>query len=112
MPANYTYEGDGIVTTHGYAIVKKKSYINYKWGENSILFVKSKAIKGCLEKVCIKKVIINYGPNTYNKVIPLYQDTLNSLWNENDLIEELDAKNLALEYWQTLEQIYQQQEWQ
>jgi len=106
----YNYEGDGLITTHGYATTKKKNYIKYKWGENSILFVKNKALKGCLEKVCIKRAIINSGAQNYNQVVSLYQDTLNSLWNENDLIEEAEAKSLALAYWQTMEQLYQQQE--
>jgi hypothetical protein len=106
----YTYQGNGTITTHGHARTSKKIYISYKWGENSILFVKSKALKGCLEKVCIKSAIINSNAKTFNQVAIIYKDTLNSLWNESDLIEEEEAKSLALAYWKIMEELYQQQE--
>ena len=35
-----------------------------------------------------------------SSVIPIYQDTLNSLWNENELVIEQDARDFAIAYWE------------
>jgi hypothetical protein len=94
------YVGSGIARFGGCAKTTKTVYIGYKWGENSILYVKYKAQKGILETVAIKRVLLNGGKKTFNKIIPIYQDTLNSLWNENDLILAEEARSLALDYWQ------------
>ena len=67
---------------------------SYKWAENTIhlyeigdvLYSKSKALRGFLEKVVIK-----------NTIFPIYVDTLNSLWNEEDLISFSQANSLVLE---------------
>lgn len=98
------YVGSGGARTGGCAITHRMVYINYRWGENSVVYAKHKALKGILEKVAIKRVILNQGPKTFNQVVPIYQDTLNSLWNENDLIIESDARELALSYWERREQ--------
>jgi len=97
------YTGSGGVTTGGCALTSRYVYITYKWGENSVLYVKHKAVKGILERVAIKRVILNSGPKTGNQVIPIYQDTLNSLWNEDDLLIEEHARDLALMYWEIRE---------
>ena len=61
--------------------------------------VKFQTEKGIIERIAIKRVLLNSGPKTFNKIIPIYQDTLNSLYNENELILEADARALALQYW-------------
>ena len=73
-------------------------YFEYKWGENSIVYVKDKARRGILERVAIKRVVLNSGPKTYDKIIPVYVDTLNSYWNEDDLILEDEARDLISDY--------------
>ena len=100
---NYNYIGNGGSKTGGCALTYRAVYIPYKWGENSILYIKHKAAKGTLERVAIKRVILNKGPKTGNQIVPIYQDTFNSLWNENDLLLEEDARNLALKYWELRE---------
>lgn len=95
----FSYVGSGTVYTKGCAVTKKITYIQYKYGENSIVYVKYKAEKGIIERIAIKRVLLNSGPKTFNKIIPIYEDTLNSLYNEDDLILEEDAKALALAYW-------------
>lgn len=97
---NYSYVGSGTIKTGGCAIVEKYAFVEYKWGEGSVLYVKSKAEKGVIERVVIKRVILNSNAKTFLKIIPIYQDTLNSLWNENDLIIECDATTLATSYWE------------
>lgn len=100
MSVTYSYTATGGATFNGCAATEKITYINYRWGENSVLYVLAKAQKGILEQVAIKRVILNSGRKTFNQVIPIYQDTLNSLWNENDLILEADARTLAAAYWE------------
>ena len=97
------YTGSGGIKIGGCAKTKKTDNIICKWSKNSILYVKYKASKGVLEKVAIKRVLLNSGLKTYNQVVPIYQDTLNSLWNEDDLIVAEEAYNLVLVYQQKKE---------
>jgi hypothetical protein len=92
------YTASGGAKTGGCALASRHVYITYKWSENSILYARHKAVKGILERVAIKRVILNSGPKTGNQIVPIYQDTLNSLWNESDLIIEEEARDLALAY--------------
>jgi AAA+ ATPase superfamily predicted ATPase len=99
----YNYFSSGKIKVGGCAKTQRSIYVHYKWGENSIVYLKYKAQKGILEKIAIKRVILNSGPKTYNKIISIYQDTLNSLYNESDLITETEARSLAITYWETQE---------
>lgn len=91
----YKYYGSGIIQTFGCARIEKDIYVLYKWGERSVVFLKPKALKGVLEKVAVKKVYLNFKLGRYT---PIYQDTLNSLYNEEELISEVEARSLAQEY--------------
>jgi hypothetical protein len=104
----YEYIGSGSVKTKGCADTSRHVFITYNWSENSILFVKKKAMKGILEKIAIKRVILNV-KNGFS-VIPIYQDTLNSLWNENDLLIEQDARDFAIAYWEQQREINAEKE--
>lgn len=98
----YHYLSSGTIKTGGCAKTGKKLYLTHKFSENSIVYLKFKAKKGVLERIAIKKVILRAGPKSYNTVVPLYQDTLNSLYNEEDLISELEARTIAVEYWENV----------
>jgi len=76
--------------------------INYphKWSVGDILFSKQKALIGQFEKVAIKEVRLIMNANTFGKMIFIYVDTFNSLWNENDLIQEYDALLIAKMYYE------------
>jgi hypothetical protein len=91
----FYYDCSGTVNISGCSRMEKNIYIFYKWGERSVVYIKPKAIKGILEKIAVKKVILN---NKNNKYIPIYQDSLNSLYNESELISELEARNYAQDY--------------
>lgn len=91
----YYYYGSGSIDTFGCAKVQKEIFVLYKWGERSVVYVKPKALRGILEKVAVKKVLLNYYLGKYT---PIYQDTLNSLYNESELISEYEARDLAQEY--------------
>jgi hypothetical protein len=57
---------------------------------------KDKAMHGILEKITIKNLY-------FTTVTTLYKDTYNTLWNENELLDQADAVALAIAYWETLE---------
>ena len=95
------YTATGGVSIFGCATIKHYDYYNYLYGENSIVFLRHKAVRGVLEKIAIKKVILkqgakgwnNYG--TYGKIHPLYQDNLNTYYNEEELCTHQEAVELA-----------------
>jgi len=76
--------------------------INYphKWSPGDILFSKQKALLGQFEKVAIKQVRLIMNAGTAGKMIFIYVDTFNSLWNEYDLIQEYDALLIAKMYYE------------
>ena len=80
------------------AIGTRKLRITYKFAKGSILFSCKKAQKGVMEILAIKDVQLINNESTYNQWIALYVDSLNGLWNEDELCTETDAKQLALDY--------------
>ena len=76
-----------------------KNY-TYKWRPGDILFSKQKAMVGEFEKVAIKDVRIVMNKETLGQVVFIYVDTLNSLWNESDLVQEYDALLIAKMYYE------------
>lgn len=67
-------------------ISNKEVTIEPLWNINDVLYIKLRAQQGVLERVCIKRIVTN---TNY-----LYIDTLNTLWNEDELISEEDALDL------------------
>lgn len=65
---------------------------------NSIVCLKYKAVKGVLEKIAIKEVMLRSGLKTGGQIIPVYKDTLNSLYNEEELCTHEEALDLIAEY--------------
>lgn len=91
----YVHPNSGIVVVSGCARVERRIFVNYKWGERSVVFLKYKAEKGVMEKIAVKKVILNFKLGSYT---PVYMDNLNSLYNEEELINEEQAKTLVQLY--------------
>ena len=89
------YAASGKIHFFGCGLYRKKLNVYYKWAEGSILFSKQKAMKGRLEEIYIKTVLLN---RSYNQIIPIYKDSYNSLWNEEDLVEESDAISLIQDF--------------
>lgn len=94
----FNYVGSGVVKIRGCSEVSGKFYYVTKFGERSPAYVKQKAIKGIIEKVVIKQVILQRSPKTYNQIVWLYKDTFNGLWNESDLLTHQEALDLATAY--------------
>lgn len=97
---SFTYDAGGAVAIGGCASFDKYVYVEYKWPLNSLLFSKDKARKGIMELVAIKRLFVNNNTKTQRQPVKIYQDTHNGLWNERDLIEEEEARTLALAYWE------------
>jgi hypothetical protein len=96
------YTAIGGISIFGCARIKHSAYYVYKYGENSIVFLRNKAAKGNLEKIAIKKVILQSSHKTGGQIVPLYQDTLNSYYNEEELCTHKEAVDLAIAYYETL----------
>jgi len=72
--------------------------ISYRWAIGSILFSCAKANKGVLEMVVIKNIMLN---NTkFGQIVPIYVDTYNWYWNEEELCIESVARANAISYLQ------------
>lgn len=106
----YTYEGDGTIKVQGSAKVWRKIYYYYEYQKykiaknqpkfkgNDAVYEKKAARKGILKKVIIDQIILNNNKKTYYKDATIYQDILNSLYMEEELITLEEAKAIALEY--------------
>ena len=72
----------------------------HKWSVGDILFSKQKAMVGQFEKIAIKEVRLIMNNSTFGKMVFIYVDTFNSLWNEWDLVQEYDALIIAKMYYE------------
>jgi len=72
----------------------------HKWSPGDVCFFKNAAMKGNLEKIVVKQVKVISKKYTNGAVIFLYIDTLNGLFNEEELISEYDALLLAKQYYE------------
>lgn len=104
---DFTYTASGSANIGGCSRYKLAEYVYYAFGIGSVVYSKPKALKGVFEKIVIKNVRF---PKTYFKasrksvcrsctLSPLYIDTLNAYWNEEELVTYDDAKVLAEEYY-------------
>ena len=62
--------------------------------EGDIVFNVAKARRGILEKIVVKQVRRITSRRTLGQRVALYQDTLNWLWNEYDLVPYEEAVEL------------------
>jgi len=92
---SYTYIPNGQIDIKGCSENKRSIFVFYKWGERSVVYVKPKAIRGILERIAVKRVIMNFKLGKYP---PIYVDNLNSLYNEDELISETEAKGIVRDY--------------
>lgn len=83
----------------GFAI-KKNFYSLFLVGDKA--YVRQKARLGKLEKVVIKKLLIDSKTNYRYLPTPLYVDTLNRIWEESELTTKENAKDIALIYWKNI----------
>ncbi len=95
---DFYYEASGKLITCSHGSYEQSWFIVTLFKPRDVAWIRKKAMIGLLRNVAIKSV----------KLIPeskypdniLYKDTYNSLWNENDLIDETTAIAMATAYWQ------------
>jgi hypothetical protein len=80
-------------------------YLYYAFAIGSILYSKKKAMNGKYERICIKDVRFSRAEINAMRLVakgwysvPLYIDTLNGYWNEEELVNYDDATNLIWDY--------------
>jgi len=101
--ADFEYIGSGGAETLGCAEYSMQVYYTYAFEVGSIVYLKHKAKKGILERVAIKRIFIRQNKATWGQPIFIYQDTLNSLYNEADLVTHQQAVDLTLIYHENIQ---------
>jgi len=94
----YDEMGSGGMIVSGCMAFSHVHYVITTYGPGDMLYNVHKARKGILEKIVIKKPRVVQSAKTYGLAISLYVDTLNALWNEDDLVTYDEAVDLATDY--------------
>lgn len=100
--ADFIYEGSGSIIVNNPCCPKygfRKNFI-YKFKVGDTPYIKYRAQMGKLEKVTIKTVKILGGAFSYDQMKVIYIDTYNFLYNENELIWDTLAVELAKEWYE------------
>ena len=89
----FNYTSYGNININGCSAVSKSENFLSKYQQGDKVWLYYKAKQGILESVVIKELRVLGGGFSYNKVVSIYVDTYNFLYNEDELI----PLNLALE---------------
>lgn len=98
----HTYYGGGKVVVLGSAKQFRRLYFYHKYDRYStgrfrgkdIAYLKSAALKGKLEKIVIEKVYLKNTTKTLHKNVNFYEDKLNTLYREDELLTLKEAENI------------------
>jgi hypothetical protein len=77
-----------------------KRLLSVLFVEGDRAWLKYEALRGRVRSVWIKKLKVVSGLSTLGKPVVIYYDNLNAVFNEEDLITNSDAVNIALAYHQ------------
>lgn len=97
---NYSYTGGGTLIFNSCTKYRYLKAFLYKWLPGQIVYYKPKAEIGKLEKIVVKSVQLVKNASTNGQVVFMYIDTMNSIYNEYDLISETQALILARNWYQ------------
>jgi hypothetical protein len=106
--SDYTYAASGSIRLTGAVSPSRigRKY-EHKFGVGSRPFVMSKAKKGKLERITIKKVnMVRCGSPTRCGVQPIfnYVDSTNEVWLEDELAWQGEAIPVAIAYWEKVKE--------
>lgn len=93
---DFYHEAVGSLTLCSTTSFSKNKIITLKFKPRDTVWSKDKAMHGILEKITIKNLY-------FTAVTTLYKDTYNTLWNENELLDQSDAVAMAIAYWEGIE---------
>ena len=88
----------GGITIGGCARPQQKHLETTLFAPGDVAFNAYKARRGTLEKVVVKKAKLLCTRKIAGLQRVLYTDTLNGLWNEDELVDFATAKALAMQY--------------
>lgn len=108
---DYTYTSNGQIRVGGCSHYGLDYFLYYAFAVGSFVYSKKKAAtKGVYERMCIKDVIYPAKmlegmrrTQTFQWIAPLYVDTLNGLWNEDELVSYGEATRLIQDYRRALD---------
>ena len=104
---SYFYNAIGNIQICGHGKIGRSVFVYTTYGPGDIVFNKRKALNGKLEKVCIKNVNIGTIPKACSSSgtgsYPIYKDTLNGIWLEEDIVNQDTALFLINFYLETQE---------
>lgn len=98
------FDAYGRIKFYGCAATNYVLFYDYKFVAGDIAYVKSKALKGRLEKIAIKKPIVHKDSSTFNQIVILYQDTFNAMHEEDQIVDYSTALALVQAYTLYLEE--------
>ena len=98
----YDEMGSGGVSLRGCGPVTLLHSLVTSFSAGDILFNIKKARRGVLEKVVVKTTRVVANRRTFGAKRVLYTDTLNGLWNEDELVPYQQAVALAEAYYQNM----------
>ena len=94
--ATYEEIGSGGCYAGGCAAIKHTKYVLIPFGVRDIVCVRRSAMRGIIEKVCIKRVNIEKDTTTNILLGINYTDTQNRIWMEDELIAYSTAEEIAV----------------
>lgn len=101
---DHNYTASGAIRIGNCAICAWQVNFCYAFAIGSIAYIKKKALHGVYERVCIKDLRFDIPTETLQKMThcdsfqPLYIDTCNAFWSEDELVSYNDAKVLVDAY--------------
>ena len=106
---NYTYIAGGQISIGGCSDYQAWAFAYWRYAVNSIVFSKLAALKGKYERVAIKEVIFTDQSNMCRacNYTPMYKDSYNSLWDEQELVPYSEAVELVDNYYLRIEALIQ-----
>jgi len=100
--ALYCYTMSGGIQMGGCAVATSAKCVTFKYAVGSTVFICEKARRGILEAIKIKKVNLISNRSTYGRIVPIYIDTFNGCWEEDELCTQTEATEASVDYWLNL----------
>ncbi len=99
--ANFTYSASGKLCCHAFSPALYHAFYYTRYAERDVVYDLRRArTRGQLRPVAIKRLYFVDPQISGGEVRVLYIDTLNSWWNEGDLVTHAEAIAAAQAYWQ------------
>lgn len=98
---DFCYTMNGGIVMGGCAVVTTAKCVTFRFAEGSTVFICDQAAShGKLVAIRIKKVVLINNRTTYGAYVPIYIDTLNGRWTEDELCSQSEAIDFAESYLQ------------